>query len=172
MNAIRDIGNTIRHKLIKSKEIAMNVLQKCGNMMRRLLTAPKHSFYQSMGIVRNVIMAESLMRYVRGSNAYIQLFIAALSITKVTEYFQDRYFDNFDKDWDKVYDLLSSAESVKKRFIKLNGLLNNVIVGCYICGIFPAIYMDKPYIVHSVFALVSMIGLFLSFESVIGYFGI
>ena len=73
MNAIRDIGNIIRQKLMKSKEIVINMLRKCANMIKRI-PVPKYTFHKCLELVRFAIMAESFMQWRRGQLASSSIY--------------------------------------------------------------------------------------------------
>lgn len=163
MNAIRDIGNILfSQQLIKPKEIVINVLLKCGNMIRRI-PKPKFLFQKSFELVRFAIMAESFMQWRRGDATYSQLllpFVAIISITKLMPYFHTHYIE---REWDMVYDLLT--DRTKEQFKKQCDVLNVIIGICYFCGVYPAIlYFNKPYVVYSAYKVVVVLGLFMAFE--------
>ena len=145
MNALRDIGNTIRQKLMKSKDIVMNMLRKCGNMIKRI-PKPKFLFHKSLELIRFAIMAESFMQWRRGDVTYSQLLppiVAVMSISKLMTYFHTHYIE---REWDIGYDL--QTDRTKDKFNNQQTILNVIIGLCYFCGILPGMFMDKPFVVY------------------------
>lgn len=161
VNALRDIGNTIRLKLVKSKEIVINMLRKVGNMIKRI-PKPKYTFHKSLELARFAIMAESFMQWRRGQLASSQLLlpiVAILSISKFIEYYHKHYLE---REWDIVYEL--TTDKTKEQFKKQETILNLIIGLCYFCGIYPGMYMDKPFVVYSAYKVVIVLGLVMQFE--------
>ena len=143
------------------KGIVINILRKCGSMIGRI-PKPKFLFHKNLELFRFAIIAETFMRWRRGQLTYFQLLppiIVSISMSKMITYFHNHYLE---REWDTAYALLSNK--TKEHFRKQCTILNVFIGICYFCGIYPAIYLDKPYVVYGAFAVVGILGSYMAFE--------
>jgi len=106
MNTIRDMGNTIRQKLMKSKEIAITMIRKVDN-----IPIPKFLFHKSLELILLAIMAETFIK--RHQLTYFQLMlliVAIISLSKLKVYLHKHYLE---REWNTAYRLLSNNTNHK-----------------------------------------------------------
>ena len=128
--------------------------------MIRRIPKPKHIIHKNLELIRSTILAETIMQWRRGQLTNIQLLphvIAWILVDVSRDYMYKHNFMEYE--WKIAYALLSSEK--KKKFDKLcggSGILNHLGMFCYLCGVWPAVYFDKPYIVYCVLLVICIAG--------------
>ena len=89
MNAIRDMGNTIRQKLMKSKEIAITMIRKVETIPIR-----KRILLNCLELIILALMVETFIK--RDQLTYFQLLlliVAIISLSKLKVWFHKHYLE-------------------------------------------------------------------------------
>ena len=126
---------------------------------------PKHLYHRIKAIYYgfcDIIGFEALLRWRRGELPFyylLPLFIVGISTGTMLEYY---YRQNIEKEWDRMYSLLSNK--TKDHFSNLENIHHKLGLLGYFCGVYPAIYFDKPFVVHGVITVVNVFELVRAFE--------